>query len=116
MVELHLVHEYGISSTLVLDATVEVEPTSLSGVYLTVSHDENEDRSTMRDTVSGWAGRTQVQRFYNQEEGTLPTIELKVTAGATSAPVLLVVTGPDGAEQEATGDTGMAILLTLGAG
>jgi hypothetical protein len=116
MVELHLVHEYGLNSTMVLDATIGVEPTSLSGVYFTVSHDEDTDRSTMRDTVSGWAGRTQTQRFYNQEEGSSPTIEFRATAGATSAPVTLIITGPDGAEQQATGDTGMAILLTLGAG
>jgi hypothetical protein len=113
MVELHLVHEYGLSSTLVLDATIEVEPSSLSGVYLTVDHDEHTDRSTMRDTVGGWAGPVVVQRHYSLPEGSSPQVELKATAGATSAPVLVVVAGPDGIEQSATGDTGTAILLTL---
>ena len=116
MVEMTITHEYGIDSSLQIQANIEVESTSLSGVYLSVSHDENEDRSTMRDTVGGWAGPVVVQRFYNQPEGSSPQVELKVTAGATSAPVTLIITGPDGAEQQATGDTGMAILLTLGAG
>jgi hypothetical protein len=104
---------YGVDSSLTIDADIDIEATSLSGIYVRAQFASDTDRSTDRTRVVGTDVPVAVERWYTGEAGAAPQITFQATAGATAAPVAVKASssaGGSASEQARTGDT---VLLSL---
>lgn len=99
---------YGLEQAkLTVAVETDTEVTSISGRYFTFRLPHSISAAKSAVTMEG-GGKAEVEVIYDDD---LPTIglELKVTSGASSYPVGMSITGPDGAAYTATGKSGETV-------
>lgn len=112
-VQVQVLVGYGVAEELTIDAEIQIEETSLSGIYVRAEFAKDIDQSTHRVRSVGTSVPVETERFDTGDPGAAPRIEFRATAGATTAPVTVQVTDSSGATTGETARTGDSILLSI---